>query len=419
MGKQIIFLFDGTAHSADRGQMTHVTRVLTNVYGRANSLPFYTPGVGSKNVKGALANIKEKVFGSLLGVGLDADLENAYIDLCANYAPGDRVYLFGWSRGAYLARSMIGLVRNVGLMPSSLPKYAAKARAAAAVKHYRGVGRGSTPWCEASLQFRADHSPEYTVHRDEIAWRNLHGIDPGQPFQFHYAGLWDTVGVKGMNGLFTQVLANVPGLLRTPFHDNALSSVTMAARHAVALDETSRILPSTLWDRNLKDMNKGNHGPNRPYQQEWFPGTHRVLGGAEGDNGLSNASLHWVLSGAMVQGLDVNPVYMDQLYTTIDPMAPLSEPATKPITKLRRLLFRRILGRHRANVTHYRDVNAVTQKRVLASKDTAQPYQPKALHGMWHTLWLWMTDGEETPPPLERNAINFKQHVSHGPAQNL
>lgn len=403
MSKQIVFLFDGTGHSMQRGRVTHVTRTLTAVLGHSRIVPFYTSGVGTKNVKGVLAQVNETVFGSILGVGLDADLKEAYLNLCAAYDPGDLVYIFGWSRGAYLGRSLIGLVRNVGIMPKGLPRIEAERRADAAMRLYRGAGKKSTPWCESSLEFRANHSPDYTVHRDEVQWRALHGIPEGKPFRFQYAGFWDTVGVKGVNGLFTQVLANIPGFLRTPFHDNELSNVTLAARHAVAIDERSRILPSTLWDRNLKDMNGGNHGETRPYQQEWFPGCHRVVGGAVQGNGLSYATLHWMLAGAVRQGLQINPAYMDHLQDSIDPMAPLAPKVQSRFMRLRKLVFHRMLGRARANVTHYRDVNTVAQRRLLASqRSDERPYQPPALTSMWRTLWLWMTDGEETPPPINK-----------------
>lgn len=140
----------------------------------------------------------------------------------------------------------------------------------------------------------------------ERAWRSANGKPDAPILQIRFCGVWDTVGSLGWQA----VRATFD---RTPDkqysrHDTELSPNVSAARHALALDERRVHFMPTLW-RNVRDLNSragaDHYSPDAPYQQKWFPGDHGSVGGGGPERGLSNAALHWVLAGAVKEGLEV------------------------------------------------------------------------------------------------------------------
>ena len=131
----------------------------------------------------------------LFGQGLAATLAEAYRFLVFNYAPGDEVLLFGFSRGAYTARSLAGLMRNCGIVE--------RAHAAAipeALALYRARAAATGPDSAAGLRFRARAAAQVTTGAAEPAWRAARGLPPGVPLTIAYLGVWDTVGALGLPG---------------------------------------------------------------------------------------------------------------------------------------------------------------------------------------------------------------------------
>ena len=269
----------------------------------------YDEGVGT--------NRKDKFGGGIFGKGLYENVREAYVFLCLNYEPGDEIYLFGFSRGAYTARSFAGLVGNCGIMRS---EHIEKVIEAAELYKKRGEARSEKDGAalqEDLFSLIRTYGHPVTTCTAEADWKRCKvGLeDHQQPtVDLRYIGLWDTVKT-------TPTLRNMFGFYDpgTEFHDEDIPECTISGRHAVALDEHRESFNFTSWE-NLDEANRramtiqGFGGsfdeyaisPSRSFQEVWFPGTHGGVGGGGERRGLSDNALLWVLEGAREQGLQIN-----------------------------------------------------------------------------------------------------------------
>ncbi|MFO1143375.1 MAG: DUF2235 domain-containing protein [Amaricoccus sp.] len=325
--KRIVIACDGTWSRLDARFPTNVAKLAQAVLPEApDGVPQVVcllDGVGTGRGTGRLAQATDRVLGGLLGEGLMATIEAAYRFLVFAYAPGDEIILFGFSRGAFTARSLAGLIRNCGILERS---HAAAIPAALAL--YRARTADSGPDSPAARAFRAAHSAQVTTGAGEAEWRTGQGLPAGRPLALAYLGVWDTVGALGLPGHLAAARLLNRGLA---FHDTTLSGLVRAARHAVAIDERRRTFPPTLWD-NLEAMNAVAVGT--PYAQRWFPGDHGSVGGGGAVALLSDDALTWVAEGAAAAGLALEQGALDRWRTARDCRGPLASP--KP-------LFRRLL----------------------------------------------------------------------------
>mgnify|MGYP000958540117 CR=1 FL=1 len=247
--KRIVICCDGTWKRLDERFPTNVVRLAQGVLPQAQDgaaqVVFHLDGVGTGRGTGRLARGLDRALGGVFGQGLMATVEAAYRFLVFNHAPGDAIYLFGFSRGAYTARSLAGLIRNCGIL--------ARDQAVAipqALALYQGRSQDSHPDSEAACAFRARHGQPVWTSPADAAWRRLHLGEEGTRLDLAYVGVWDTVGALGVpHYLRLADLINRP--LR--FHDTQLSKGVAAARHAVAIDEHSldqsgKLLIDFIWD---------------------------------------------------------------------------------------------------------------------------------------------------------------------------
>ncbi|HRO10934.1 DUF2235 domain-containing protein [Amaricoccus sp.] len=325
--KRIVIACDGTWNRLDAPYPTNVAKLAQAVLPVAPDgvaqVVCHLDGVGTGRGTGRLAQATDRVLGGLLGKGLLATLEAAYRFLVFAYAPGDEIQIFGFSRGAFTARSLVGLVRNCGILER---RHAAALPAAVAL--YRARAPETGPDSPAALAFRAAHSAHVTTGAHEPAWRARQGLPEGHPLAIRYVGVWDTVGALGVPEHLVLARRLNRGLA---FHDTNLSGLVRAARHAVAIDERRRTFPPTLWD-NLEAMNDGGEGS---YAQRWFPGDHGSVGGGAAVTALSDEALVWVAEGAAARGLALDPAAAGAWRAGRDCFGPLVTP--KPL--LRRLLM--------------------------------------------------------------------------------
>ncbi|MGY6635370.1 MAG: phospholipase effector Tle1 domain-containing protein [Alkalilacustris sp.] len=294
--KHIAVFCDGTWNSSDAPHPTNVVQLAQAVMpvtpsGVVQQI-VYLPGVGVGRGSTGVARWLDRIAGGVLGLGLNLTLEDAYRTLIFSHEPGDRIFLFGYSRGAYMARSLAGLLRASGL-----PERSQVGAAGRALARYRSPARSTRPDEIASFAFRLAHGPGVTTSEAERAWRNDQGHPPGVPLGLAYLGVWDTVGAMGVPAHY----ALLAGLLNGPhrFHDCKLSRMVERARHAVALDERRQSFAPALWD-NLDQLNADQ--PDR-YRQVWFPGNHGSVGGGGDRRMLSDRALHWIAAGAQEAGL--------------------------------------------------------------------------------------------------------------------
>jgi uncharacterized protein (DUF2235 family) len=257
---RLIVCCDGTWMASDSRYGSNVERIsrwiVTQPADGSLQLVLYLPGVGAQGYRtGALV-------GGAFGSGLEANLVEAYRFLALNYEPGDAIYLFGFSRGAYTARSLAGMISKLGLMKR---RELDGARLRAALVKYRNeaedVDEGLVPF-----------DPEWCHQGVEI----------------EFVGVFDTVGSLGVPGRYFQE--------KYRFHSVNLGGSIRHARQALAIDERRRRFEPCLW---------GTPAPNehRRVKQVWFEGAHSDVGGGYAETGLSDEVLLWMMSEACATGL--------------------------------------------------------------------------------------------------------------------
>lgn len=238
----------------------------------------YQAGVGTRR--------RERLLGGAFGVGLSRNVQECYRFLVDNYERGDKLYFFGFSRGAFTARSTIGLVRNSGILR---PGHRHRIKEAYAL--YRNPDKDSEPSGIAAELFRRSYS------YSEIY------VD--------FVGVWDTVGTLGIpiDGFRPPILSRL-----WTFHDTKLSRYVLNAYHAIAIDERRRPFRPTIWV-------KQDDAQNQTLEQVWFAGVHCDIGGGYRDPGLSEIPLLWMAEKARRCGLAFNPDHLVLKKTGLDPRA--------------------------------------------------------------------------------------------------
>nr|WSZ16531.1 DUF2235 domain-containing protein [Streptomyces canus] len=284
MAKRLVICCDGTWNLADQPSKTNVAKVALAVRRRSavgtEQRVYYHSGVGT--------NRRERLRGGAFGVGLSRNVLDAYRFLIHTYEPGDTLYLFGFSRGAFTARSLAGLIHNCGILR---PEQAYRIDEAWAL--YRS--RADKPTSVAATLFRRAYAYETEIR---------------------FVGVWDTVGSLGIPvpaPSFLQPLVNRFNH-RWAFHDTTLSTSVNGAFQALAVDEERSAFPPTLW-RQDEDAAKGQE-----LRQVWFAGVHTAVGGGEKDSGLSDITLLWMVRQAARYDLEFDPrVLSEHGPDTMDP----------------------------------------------------------------------------------------------------
>jgi len=209
----------------------------------------------------------DHVSGGIAGAGLDTRIKLGYQHLAENFEVGDHIFLFGFSRGAYTARSLGGMIRKCGVMRRECLN---NLDAAFALYRRRDANADSPD----VVQFRQANSYQTDIH---------------------FIGVWDTVGELGMPlGIFKGLDKELYG-----FHDTSLSSIVKNGFHAVAIDENRKQFAPTLWT--------GQPDPGQTIEQRWFIGAHSNVGGGYADDRLSNLPLAWISAKAASCGLRLTP----------------------------------------------------------------------------------------------------------------
>lgn len=324
--KRLIFCFDGTWNKLDPALATNVVLTAASIErtdrNGVSQIIHYDEGVGTTEL--------EKVRGGVLGHGLLENLREAYRFLIFNYDPGDEIFVFGFSRGAFSARSFIGLIRQVG----PLQRLHA-GRIDEAIELYKDAERGKDDADEELRAFRAAYSGSVCIGATDDEWRcsNVDGYAAGNAPQLKikYLGVWDTVGALG----WPKMLPWDDWLNREhAYHDTSVDAFVENARHAVAIDERRKLFPvETLGDLTALNRARGfdSGDPKAPYQERWFPGVHGSVGGGGDIRQLSDGALAWVLTGAKLAGLKLDTAKGTRIHDfRPDPLGPLdneSDPA--------------------------------------------------------------------------------------------
>ena len=272
MSKNIVLLFDGTWNKPSEftdpecSTDTNVRRFYASIHKTtAAGQPqdaWYNQGVGTR--------WWNTIQGGVFGHGLDEHVVSGYEHLCKVFEPECKIYLLGFSRGAYTARSLIGMIRKAGILRTP-----GQTNLASAYALYRA--RGIHPNAPSAQRFRDLHS-----YKTEI----------------HFVGVWDTVGALGIPlGMFKDFNVSEYG-----FHDTKLSKIVRNAFHALALDEHRAPYSATLWGPQTLD------DKHQRLEQSWFAGAHADVGGGYARQPLSNPPLRWMQQRALQCGLELDVI---------------------------------------------------------------------------------------------------------------
>lgn len=245
-----------------------LARAIEPAAGNVKQHVFYDWGLGSYH---------SNVSAGATGVGIHKNILDGYRYIVQNYVAGDRIYLFGFSRGAYTVRALSGLINNCGILNRENAR-----RITEAWSIYKSPKKTNHPSGDTAKQFRENYSH---VSRD-----------------IHFIGVWDTVGALG-------IPFSIMGLFEShdEFYDTKMGGNVAIARHALAIDEKREDFMPTIWTpRQGVDL-----------KQVWFAGVHADIGGSyEPDRRgfqASDVPLAWMLDEANAAGLITEPHIRDNL----------------------------------------------------------------------------------------------------------
>lgn len=338
--KRIAICFDGTWNRPEEtlGEdfPTNVLQFARAIRPRDDSgmeqVVFYDWGIGSYH---------DELRAGCTGYGLEKNVMDGYRFLVHNYEPGDDIYLFGFSRGAYTARSLAGMINNCSILQKRHAD-----RIPAAFKLYKT--RKHKP--------NGDHS---------MAWKRQYSVEERTPVRF--IGVWDTVGALGLPFTFFGMIKD-----KDLFYDREIGSNIRVARHALSLDEQREDFEPTLWEpRSGADL-----------EQVWFAGVHSDVGGGYGPDKqgriLADIPLRWMSQEAEKQQL----AFHDTLPETLHPMA---EQHNEYRGKYR------LLGKLRREIPAPDSIptrlHESVKKRYQSGYHSEAVEQFEKQHGEWPPLW--------------------------------
>jgi uncharacterized protein (DUF2235 family) len=281
--KRIVYCADGTWDG--KSDATNVFKLFNSLIVSADQMPFYDNGVGADG------NPIEKFAGGAFGAGLFQKIKDGYTRISQVYETGDQLFLFGFSRGAYTARSLAGMIVTCGLPSKNFDDQLVEK----AFEAYRNKAQRTVILADLKTQY-AMNDPEITL-----------------------VGVWDTVGSLGIPAIFGGVDPNFFGFLDTSLHPCIKN-----AYQALAIDERRKEFPPTLWT-SAPD-------PGQTIQQVWFCGVHSDVGGgyaptvgAPVTTALSDITLGWMMNKAMSLGVTFSPAAIAQYPFPLDPTYALDE----------------------------------------------------------------------------------------------
>ena len=274
--KKIVLLSDGTGNGAAKRHRTNVWRLYhaLDVH-RDDQIAFYHDGVGSHEFW------LFKVLGGAFGWGLQNNVIGLYKTLCRTYETDDKIYLFGFSRGAFTVRMLVGMIENCGLYKGYTDEDDLRKKARGNFEHYHSkYSRGWLTWPFRRL-FRGKESGNGNVCP-----------------KIEFVGVWDTVDAYGMP---VDWLAVIWDWLIYPlrFVSNGLWCNVKCARHALSVDDERQTFQPLLWE-------KDEQGPSC-VKQVWFAGVHSDVGGGYPRHELALVTLDWMISEVEDRGLHFIP----------------------------------------------------------------------------------------------------------------
>ncbi|GLQ22558.1 hypothetical protein GCM10007853_04320 [Algimonas ampicilliniresistens] len=333
MTKNIVICLDGTGNEIEEN-ISNVLKIY-RVVERSDDQPvYYAQGVGTLAEVRLWARAQQWFFDSFLGktfgYGMDAKVQDAYRFLIRHFDDGDRVFIFGYSRGAYTARVLAGMLHSVGILKPDQENLSGAAYAA-----YLSEPRGQT-----TTQVTDEDKDD--VSEKESRASTFRRITQPRNCPVHFLGLFDTVG-----SIFVPNFGKKPHWFFTsdPYPHTFFNPSVRQVVHAVSIDERRQMFPASLWPQG-QVFRPNRFSTSEPAPQlldeMWFAGGHGDIGGGNPrpDSGLSQIPLIWMLEHAETASLDIFNRMKDYV-TGVKPYTRKTEhlyPSADPTAKLHKSL---------------------------------------------------------------------------------
>ncbi|MDM4016483.1 DUF2235 domain-containing protein [Roseiconus lacunae] len=277
MGKNIVVCCDGTGNEFEIDQ-TNVLRLHYALQTDENQVAFYSPGVGTFSPSMALTRPGQalsRTMGLALGVGYRQTIEHAYWFIVEHFEPGDRIYLFGFSRGAYTVRIIAALLHGVGIL-------------------WRG-NRHLVQYALSEIESRR----RKRINFERLTRFRKQFSRPLYEKPFIFLGAWDTVSS----------ISWAYDYLRYAYSANNPS--VSVVRHAVAIDEYRAFFAQNLFTRR----------EDQDFKEVWFAGSHSDIGGGycEAESGLAKITMQWMVMQAFQAGVVFDPIRVQKLLAAETP----------------------------------------------------------------------------------------------------
>jgi uncharacterized protein (DUF2235 family) len=284
--RNVVLLSDGTGNSAAKLNKTNVWRLYQALdLGAGDQIAFYDDGVGTAGFRPL------QILAGAIGWGLSRNVKDLYEFLCRHYREGDHIYIFGFSRGAFTARTLAALIAQCGVLDCSR---AVARRGGEAISLNTRAGLKAGVRLAYKSYRRGYAAPVVRVTRwlrdlllGPIPSPEAFRRDYGLPATIRFVGVWDTVDAVGLP---VDELSTMVDRIFYPhrFPDQDLSPRVERACHAIAIDDERYTFHPVLWnERGTADSER--------ITQVWFAGMHSDVGGGYPDNDLAHVSLKWMI----------------------------------------------------------------------------------------------------------------------------
>jgi uncharacterized protein (DUF2235 family) len=315
--KRLVCFFDGTWNKPEDAEQTNVVKLQRAIPAAdANGIAqvvHYELGIATESTLGELT-----FAAGAIGFGVGSRIQGGYRFLCENYKEGDEVYLVGFSRGAFEARSLAGMIALTGIARSATPE---------------------------AIEDAWDCYERNKLARNPGRVKALRAV-ASFPVRIKCVAVWDTIGNLGIpfvrKGLIKELLA---------FHDTELPPTVDVGLHALAIDEPRGPFSPTLWT-----LKKGAALPSgQIVEQVWFPGCHANIGGGYRDCALSDIALLWMAERlTQTTGLAVD-IQGLRATTRPDPLGEQVSPTSDGIYRVSYMLpFVRLIKQNRKGISALR-----------------------------------------------------------------
>jgi len=286
--KRIVVLIDGTWNKEGTGADTNVAKLdsgkktITQAFIKASATDGIAQHVHYHDGVGSDGDLTQRLLGGAIGLGLKKIIQDVYEAIVSDFVAGDEIYIFGFSRGAYAARALAGLIGASG------------------IQRQKNRDEFEVAWDHYRVAPAVRQQPQTASAGDRKTLDTYDTLAQRQTFHDTRAikcvAVWDTVGSYGIPaGIGLAPLARYFTLVTLGFHDTSFGEHIEVGLHAVAVDEHRRPFVPTFWT-----IEKGRQ-PKGHVEQTWFAGAHCNVGGGYPQSGLSDEALIWMI--ARVQAL--------------------------------------------------------------------------------------------------------------------